>query len=64
MKNSAYKTAKNWYITWLLEECDDPYGEISHIIDNLSDEQVNDLLTTFQEDMENNNKPIPSKLKL
>ena len=64
MKTSAYDTAKDWYITWLLEECDNPYDEISWLIDELSDKKANEFLSNFQEAMENNDKPIPSKLKL
>jgi len=64
MNKSAYETAKDWYINWLLEESDNPYGEISDLIDSLSEKKANELLIQFQEDMENNDKPVPSTLVL
>jgi len=64
MNKSAYETAKDWYIDWFCQECSNQADELSWLIDQLSDEKANELLIQFQEDMENNDKPVPSTLVL
>jgi len=62
-KKSNYETAKEWYAKYILEESSTPVDDISELIDRLSDKETNDLLSTFQEDMEKSGKPIPYSLK-
>ena len=62
MSKSNYKTIKEVYVKWILEECNTPIDEIEHLIDNLPEDKANELLSTFQEDMEKAGKSLPSSL--